>query len=460
LGLVVLVDTKSEPKAFYFQVSDFCYSQLSPFQPIFAPYDSTVQNHKSSFFLLFFLLSLVPCIKAQTADTTWLTTKAQAGDYQVALLKRYHLHLYQCNFDQFRRINFLKQNDQLQKGKSYRLPIATVKFNGLSIRNSLKINDLEQAFRIQNFNDQATKSGARNDDFRTSRQLWVPYHELKCPPDGEAAKATDDEERVSEVTDTYTGPATITGAPRASMGNREFPIFGTKYSKTALIDQKLLGKVFYIVSGHGGIDSGAQGKRGSHTLCEDEYAYDVAIRLARLLVSHGATTYLIVRDPNDGIRDTEYLDCDTDELLWGDKPTADGQKQRLQDRVDVINTFTRSYLTKGLTEQTLIEIHVDSRSKSAKTDVYFYHKPGSVASAQLANRMHQNFLLRYAKVRATRRYSGTVSERGLFMLQETKTPKSIYIELGNIRNPYDQLRLVLPRNRQLLAQWMLEAIKN
>jgi N-acetylmuramoyl-L-alanine amidase len=420
-----------------------------------------VRSHQNNYILILLLLSMLQSVGAQTsADTAWLTTKAIRGDYQLSLLKRYHLHMYQCNFDQFRRINFLRATDQLQKGKTYRLPIATVRYNGQSIRNTLKINDLEQAIRIQNFNDQATKSKARSDDFRTSRQLWVPFHELKCPPDGEAAISTEDENNTETTTSNTTGPATTVGAPRASLGNREFPIFGPKYSKTALIDQKLAGKVFYIVSGHGGIDSGAQGKRASRTLCEDEYAYDVAIRLTRLLVSHGATTYLIVRDPNDGIRDTEYLDCDTDEVLWGNKPTAEGQKQRLQDRVDVINNFTETYLNKGLTEQTLIEIHVDSRNKAAKTDVYFYHKPGSVASAQVANRMHKSFLLQYAKVRATRRYNGTVSERGLFMLMETKTPKSVYVELGNIRNPYDQLRLVLPRNRQLLAQWMLEAIKN
>jgi N-acetylmuramoyl-L-alanine amidase len=389
-------------------------------------------------------------------DTTWLTVKAQKGDYQDRLLKRYNLQAYQCNFDQFRKLNFLKAKDQLEKNQSYKLPILVHRYDGKSIRNTIKISDLDQALRIAKFNDVALSNSTRTDDFRISRQLWVPYHELKCPPAGEAAKATDAETNQPSIS----AQKSHLKAPRPSIGNRDFPIFGEKYAHTELIDQKLSGKVFYVVSGHGGIDSGAQGKRAKRTLCEDEYAYDVALRLTRLLVSHGATTYLIVRDPNDGIRDTDYLDCDTDELLWGDKPTADGQKKRLQDRTDAINTLVSNYTARGLTDQTLIEIHVDSRSVSATTDVYFYHKPESEPSANLAKRIHETFLLKYAKVRATRRYSGTVTSRGLFMLMETKAPKAVYVELGNIRNVYDQLRLIMPKNRQLLAQWMLEGIKD
>jgi N-acetylmuramoyl-L-alanine amidase len=44
------------------------------------------------------------------------------------------------------------------------------------------------------------------------------------------------------------------------------------------------------------------------------------------------------------------------------------------------------------------------------------------------------------------------------MLRETKVPQAVYIELGNIQNPYDQLRLVLPKNRQALANWIFDAI--
>ncbi|MBK7872679.1 MAG: N-acetylmuramoyl-L-alanine amidase [Saprospiraceae bacterium] len=84
-----------------------------------------------------------------------------------------------------------------------------------------------------------------------------------------------------------------------------------------MISNKLKGKIFYLSSGHGGPDPGATTRRAGRTICEDEYAYDVALRLCRLLVSHGATAYMIVRDPNDGIRSEELLKCDQDEIVWG-----------------------------------------------------------------------------------------------------------------------------------------------
>ena len=43
------------------------------------------------------------------------------------------------------------------------------------------------------------------------------------------------------------------------------------------------------------------------------------------------------------------------------------------------------------------------------------------------------------------------------MLRETKAT-SVYIELANIRNTYDQQRIIIENNRQLLADWLLEGL--
>jgi N-acetylmuramoyl-L-alanine amidase len=43
------------------------------------------------------------------------------------------------------------------------------------------------------------------------------------------------------------------------------------------------------------------------------------------------------------------------------------------------------------------------------------------------------------------------------MLRETK-PSSVYIELANIANSSDQQRIIDPRNRQLLADWLAEGL--
>ena len=56
-----------------------------------------------------------------------------------------------------------------------------------------------------------------------------------------------------------------------------------------------------------------------------------------------------------------------------------------------------------------------------------------------------------------RGFNGTVSERNLYVLRNTQ-PVGVYLELGNIRNPRDQQRLVLENNRQALAKWIAEGI--
>ena len=40
---------------------------------------------------------------------------------------------------------------------------------------------------------------------------------------------------------------------------------------------------------------------------EDEYAYDITLRLAKELLAHGAEVYIIIQDENDGIRDDFVL---------------------------------------------------------------------------------------------------------------------------------------------------------
>ncbi len=241
-------------------------------------------------------------------------------------------------------------------------------------------------------------------------------------------------------------------------GNRVFPIFGPKYAKTPLASSRLKGKVFYLISGHGGPDPGAQGKRSGHTLCEDEYAYDVTLRLLRLLISNGATAYMIVRDVNDGIRDENLLSCDKDEVVLGNLPIPRGQKERLGQRTDLINQLTVKHLRAGQRDQTVIEIHVDSRSQDAKTDVFFYYRPESDASKDLAQHIHRTFLEKYLKLRGQRGYNGSVKPRYLHTLTETTCQRAVYIELANIRNDWDQQRLVIKNNRQAVANWLFHAL--
>ncbi len=238
-----------------------------------------------------------------------------------------------------------------------------------------------------------------------------------------------------------------------------YDIFGKKYAKTAIIDNQLKGHVYYVVSGHGGPDPGAMFKKDGKWLCEDEYAYDVSLRLARNLISHGALVYMITRDDNDGIRDEVYLAHDTEETVYGGKSMPLNQAERLRQRSNVINELYETHKRKGYKTQRTIITHIDSRYVDKKVDVFFYHKENNTEGRELAKSMYHTIKNKYDEKQKGRGYYGEVSSRNLHMLRETK-PTAVFMELGNICNEFDQKRLLMPDNRQAMANWLCQGILN
>lgn len=230
-------------------------------------------------------------------------------------------------------------------------------------------------------------------------------------------------------------------------------LFGKKLADVKVTSNRLQGACFYVVSGHGGPDPGAIGRVGKHELHEDEYAYDIALRLARNLMQEGAEVHIIIQDAKDGIRNDAYLSNSKRETCMGD-PIPLNQVQRLQQRCNKINALYRKD-RQNYTYCRAIFIHVDSRSKKKQTDVFFYHSNKKAESKRLANNMKDTFESKYGKHQPNRGFSGTVSGRNLYVLSHT-TPASVFVELGNIQNTFDQRRLVMDSNRQALAKWLME----
>lgn len=392
-------------------------------------------------------------VKPAKPEPVYLVVEVKPGESLPMLLTRFGLDGYSCNVTEFFRINGLKEDYRLKANVAYKIPVQVVPYDGKTIRSTLGIDDWQTATRIADFNKDAQTKGYRTRSFIDSKELWVPWHELNCREEVALVEA------VREAPVSQVSTAVKLKEPTAGEGSRVFPVFGKKYQKTPLASSKLKGRVFYVISGHGGPDSGAEGRRAGHNLCEDEYAYDVALRLVRLLISHDATAYMIVRDDNDGIRDDAFLRCDKDETVWGEQVIPIDQKERLAQRTTLINELTEIHGKAKVKDQTVIEIHVDSRLRHKEIDVFFYHRPDSEPSKDLATKMHNTFLQKYARVRSQKRYNGSVSARGLYTLRETTTPVAVYVELGNIRNDWDQQRLVIPSNRQALANWLFEALK-
>lgn len=272
------------------------------------------------------------------------------------------------------------------------------------------------------------------------------------------AKASN-EPKQSEAGKPAQQPKDTKGQERKHEIGYEFnePLFGKSLAKGKVEGGKLKGACIYVVSGHGGPDPGAIGKVGKTELHEDEYAYDVALRLARCLMQEGAEVHIIIQDARDGIRDDQYLSNGKRETCMG-KTIPLNQVARLQQRCDAINNLYK----KDKDEYTYcraIFLHVDSRSVGEQTDVFFYHREGWSKGQRLASQLRKTFQTKYDKHQPNRGFEGTVSTRGLYVLTHTH-PVSVFVELGNIQNSHDQKRFVLSSNRQALAKWITEGFIN
>jgi N-acetylmuramoyl-L-alanine amidase len=230
-----------------------------------------------------------------------------------------------------------------------------------------------------------------------------------------------------------------------------YPIFGEKYGHIARESSQLKGAIYYLVSGHGGPDPGAVGERNGHRLTEDEYAYDICLRLGRELIRQGATVYIIVRDSKDGIRDEAYLKNSKDETVWKGKKIPLNTNKKLRQRTYAVNQLYRK--NRGRYQRLLV-LHIDSRSVKERVDVFGYYNSKSNKGKLFAERILKSLKDNYKKSQPNRSFKGqTMSRNGLYMVKYTH-PITAYFELGNLQNPKDQVRFIKSSNRQAIAEWI------
>ncbi len=356
----------------------------------------------------------------------FVQVKPKKGDGIYSLLRRYQLPANNQYVQKFKEINNINLNSraELKIGQLYNMPVTRFVFNGKTIRSTLGYNDYQHAKEIEKYNKAVYRTGIKRKLYTDDFDLWVPLLSL---PNNYSQKE-----------------------------ENNFPLFGKKYNKVTLTDNSLKGKVYYLVSGHGGPDPGAIGKRGGYKMYEDEYAYDITLRLAKNLLEHGARVYMIVQDPNDGIRDDTILHGDSDEYYYGGAKISTETIPRLDKRAEIINNlYKQNRLSSNM--HTVIILHVDSRSYSKRIDIFYYYENGSRESKELATTLYKTIKQKYSKHQPGRGYGGKVLTRDLHMLRTTE-PTAVYIELGNIRNTLDQDRFVLQNNRQAVANWLCEGL--
>ena len=339
------------------------------------------------------------------------------------IIKKYHLKTE--DKDSLLVFNNLNASSFLEKGKKYKMPIRIYPFSGDNIRTSLNIDNYNTAKSIQKFNTLLEDLLIKKVDPNKKNEIWVPLSMM-----------VEDKKEFEPYTTKYS-------------------ILGKPYEKVEVTDNKLKGELFYLISGHGGPDPGANCLKDGNLLCEDEYAYDIVLRLARNLISHGAQVYVIVVDKNDGIREAKFLKHDHDEKTYDGKVIPLNQVKRLKQRTDLINKLYKLHQKEY--DQKLIELHIDSRSEDKKIDLFFYHSPGSEAGKKVADKMLETVKEKYHTHQKERGYTGVVEERNLYSLRNA-LPLCIYIEVGNITNEFDQRRILIPNNRQALANWLTEGL--
>jgi len=386
--------------------------------------------------MLFFLNNIV-------LSAEYLEVKPLKGESIYSLLKKYELPSDSSYFNKFIELNPNKvsKNYEIYTHHSYKLPILIYKYNGKNIRTTTGIDNYELALEIQNWNKKLTDKKIKKDDYRISKELWVPFHYIKSQSKSNENVA---ENEASNII------AQEKGEKKFIKKFNYSQIFGKKYSKISKIDNSLSGYIYYIDPGHGGPDPGAIGYKNGYELDEDEYAYDVSLRLARNLLQHGAEVYLTIIDPNDGIRDDKFLKNSNNELFGNGEEISGNARDRLQARIDYINEI---YSKKKNKQHRLIVLHVDSRQVEQKIDIFFYNQPEDKISHEYAAILLRTIEDKYLTNQPKRGYQGTLTERNLFMLRHAPCT-AVYIELGNIQNPQDQIRLIEPNNRQAIANWL------
>lgn len=412
-------------------------------------FNHSILNANSAVVKKFFLICILFIFqflfsKVLAAQQNYVTSSAKAGEGVSVLLNRFYLPVNNDNLRLFYEINKGKfdKNGGLIKGTVYKLPIIKLRYKDNSWLEQIETNDAVIIEMILNYNDKVTANRLKA-AFEVQDIIWVPLYVIKSEPNRiETLNKAQTREQAKDQASLKKGDVVIE------------PLFGKSKEKVIIKDTRLSGYVFFLKSGHGGPDPGAIGYHNNIELHEDEYGYDVMLRLARNLMEHSATVYIIVQDSADGIRDDKYLKNSSKEVLMNGDTIAFNQRDRLKQRADLINQLSKKH---EVNSQYAIVLHVDSRHTEKRIDIFFYHQENDKKSKSMTQSIFDMIKYKYDVNQPGRGYRGSMQTRNLYMLRNLNIP-TVYIELGNIQNPKDQIRFLNYNNRQAIANWIRDGI--
>lgn len=388
---------------------------------------------------LFFLASIV------FANDEYLIIEAKKGESIQILFNKWGIPYTKENLLKFKELNLKKvRGEKIFWGIRYKLPILIYSKDYFEKVVLPELN-AELKHAVLNYNKEISEKGL----FSIEERILVPFSLLLKTKNPTLTKNSKNDGHLLKIVRNST---TAKDDSHVSKSKMVKPYYGKKFSKIKYIDNSLKGYAFYLVSGHGGPDPGAIGRYKGYEMDEDEYAYDITLRLSLELERRRAKVFMITLDTNDGIRNSEYLKSGNDELFYGGVQIPLDQKERLQTCANIVNKLYKKNRDK-YKKHISVNIHLDSRGQTEKIDVFFYYQEQNLESKVIADFLYETLRSQYEKHQPGRGYTGTVSTRNLFMLRNTMPP-TIYIELGNIQNPHNQVRFIKNSNRQAIAKWL------
>jgi N-acetylmuramoyl-L-alanine amidase len=102
-----------------------------------------------------------------------ISTIAHRGNGVLELLKRYKLSTNMQNIEYFQKINAgnFDKNGGLLLDAKYILPIFVVKFDGNTIRSTLKISDFDLAKKIADYNVEMQNANIKKGTYQSTKEL-------------------------------------------------------------------------------------------------------------------------------------------------------------------------------------------------------------------------------------------------------------------------------------------------